>query len=320
MVTHVPRCFTKHRYVLHLFSGVRRPGDFHTSVLALKDDSGLTLFPISIDIILSKDHGDLLSGTTQAFWIRLALAGAIHFVLGGPPCETWSISRWRYYEDNTGPKPLRSGMDLMGEIWGWQTLRLRDLRQLLCSNGLLTFMIRIFCAQLIAQGAAVIEHPSQPGQRGGVQPPSIWLLPILQFLMTNAAVFRLQIHQGFWNALSPKPTTLLFTAPGVSGPELLAWMNLHRTKDVLPPPIAMGKTNNAEGVYSTAQLKRYPAPLCEAFADVTMRLKTHISQQSPELNRVDPVYSTAATLRSAYLASSLNADDGADFHEFNAAF
>ena len=51
-----------------------------------------------------------------------------------------------------------------------------------------------------------------------------------------------------------------------------------------------------------------------------MRLTPHIMQPETESNRVDPVYSTAATLRSAYLASSLNADDGADFHEFNAAF
>ena len=49
--------------------------------MALQDDSGLTLFPISVDIILSKEHGDLLSPTTQAFWVRLAM--------GGPSTTCW---------------------------------------------------------------------------------------------------------------------------------------------------------------------------------------------------------------------------------------
>ena len=118
-VQHVHRCPTKFRYVVHLFSGVRRPGDFHSSVMALQDDSGLTLFPISVDIILSKEHGDLLSPTTQAFWVRLAMGGAIHYVLGGPPCETWSISRWRFFDEGVGRKPLRSGLDRMCEISGY---------------------------------------------------------------------------------------------------------------------------------------------------------------------------------------------------------
>lgn len=122
--------------MLHLYSGVRREDDLHTHLLRAGGKSGITLFPISVDIILSSEKGNLLSRESQHFWLRLSRQGAIYFVYGGPPCETWSVSRWRFQDTGEGPAPLLSGEDVHEEIWGWFTLRLRDIQQLLCSNAL----------------------------------------------------------------------------------------------------------------------------------------------------------------------------------------
>ena len=178
-------------------------------------------------------------------------------------------------------------------------------------------MIRIFVAQLIAKGAAVIEHPARPAQRQGVQPPSIWILPIVEYLLTHSSVYMLQIQQGYWQAISPKPTNLLFVAPNVNGSTIRQWLYDHRTREDLPPPIPMRRLNTPEGGYSTAQLKRYPEALCLALASVARQLMPSIEQPHTEIDRVDPVYATATTLRTAYRSSLMNADDGADFHEFN---
>ena len=130
----------------------------------------------------------------------------------------------------------------------------------------------------------------------------------------------MQILQGHWEAISPKPTTLLFVAPEVSGATILQWLNAHKTRDNLPP-LPMGRLGTPEGGFSTAQLKRYPEALCVALASVAKQLMPYIEQpiEANSIDWVDPVYQAAATLRNAYLDSVMNADDGADFHKFNVA-
>ncbi len=67
-----------------------------------------------------------------------------------------------------GPRPQGSGDDKPKEIWGWLVFKIKELRQLLCSNAL-PFMIRIFIWQLCAGAGALIEHPAKKAQRGGQQ-------------------------------------------------------------------------------------------------------------------------------------------------------
>lgn len=313
------RCKVKYRYVLHLDSGIKRDDDLHTHLLRAGEQNDITLFPISIDIVLSPTKGNLLDRESQMFWLSLSKQGAIHFVYGGPPCETWSVSRWRFYDTGEGPAPLRSGEDIYEEIWGWKTLRLRDVQQILCSNALLLFMLTIFVTQLISGGGALMEHPARPGHRQGRQPPSVWLLPIVQFLLKCQQVRMIHISQGYWQALSPKPTTFLVTTPRANGHRFLQWLNKHKTTDVLPKPIEMG---HCKGIYHTAKLKRYPGPLCAGLAELSIQAISQItfpsapSLSNPHQSWVDPVLDTALELRHAY-ESSANVEDGADFHEFN---
>ena len=309
------RCRVKYRYVLHLYSGIKREDDLHSHLLQAGKQSDVTLFPISIDIILSETKGNLLDRESQTYWLSLSKQGAIHFVYGGPPCETWSVSRWRFYDTGEGPAPLRSGEDIYEEIWGWKTLRLRDIQQILCSNALLLFMLTIFVTQMIAGGGALMEHPARPGHRQGRQPPSVWLLPIVQLLLKCRQVRMIHISQGYWQALSPKPTTFLVTTPRADGRQFLEWLNKHRVTDVLPKPIEMG---HCKGIYHTAKLKRYPGPLCAGLAEISIQAVSQISfipcpsYPNPHQGWVDPVLTTALELRDSYQHSA-NIDDGAYF-------
>ena len=263
----VERSPTAYRYVLHVFSGVRREGDLHSALLAVTPPDGMTLFPISIDIVLSDRYCDLLDPKQQKKWLTWAQEGAIYMMIGGPPCETWSVSRLRWLDSHEGPRPVRNGNRLDDHIWGLPQLRIKEARQVRVANSLLHFCILIFLAQVLTQGIAIIEHPDRAGPRGAITPPSIWILPVMQYIQSASTVFPLHIKQGYWNAKSPKPTVLLTTA--TCGKAILECLEGFRVRSSLPPPLRMGR--NERNVYRTAALKRYPKALCQAIAGVAVK-------------------------------------------------
>ena len=319
----VPRLRLRHRYVLHLFSGVKRANDLHSQLLEVSEVEGIALFPISLDIVLSKAHGDLLDQKTQDFWADLCIRGGVHFAFGGPPCESWSVSRWRYHDSQEGPRPLRSGDDKIYEIWGWTVLKIKEILQLLCANSLLLYMLRIFICQLCAGGGALLEHPAQPAPRQGRQPSSIWLLPLVRILLQCKQVSMVHIQQGLWNAASPKPTTFMITTSHGNGEKYQRWLCAFQTRTVPPPPLSMGKK---DGIYNTAQLKRYPGPLCSGLANIAVQTAKHslLLEENNEngwddQDRVDPILTVASQLRAAYNMSEMDADDGHDYCKMNDA-
>ena len=149
---------------------------------------------------------------------------------GGPPCETWSSISLAFlrYRGRAG-SALRSGEDVYEEIWGWKTLRLRDIQQILCSNALLLFMLTIFVTQLISGGGALMEHPARPGHRQGRQPPSVWLLPIVQFLLKCQRVRMIHISQGYWQAHCHRSLQRSWLRHQERmDDQFLEWLNKHR--------------------------------------------------------------------------------------------
>lgn len=300
---------TRYRYILHLFSGVRRPGDIHSTVLDLPAPDGYTFFPASIDIALDSKWGDLTSRTAQQYWIEASMAGAIFGTIGGPPCESWSISRWRYFQELCGPRPIRDGMDPIEAIWALCPVRLRDLFQLDVANQLLLFILLITICQAARRRCAIVEHPACPPPRAcGTQPPSIWLLPIVRFLCRCRDLHEVTICQGFWGAASPKPTTLLIAAPDTTSQAIIDQMNKYRTRTSLPPPLTMGRL--AGGTYRTAPLKRYTPHFCRALGSVFQNAATAVSfEQTSE----DPYYGYFSKLKQLYLQSSDGDDDGNDY-------
>ena len=81
------------KYFLHLYSGRRRRGDLQDALEALEPEGGVTLWVLSIDVMVSGKYCDLLQKDTQLLWLRIAKEGLVEGLLAGPPCETWSVAR-----------------------------------------------------------------------------------------------------------------------------------------------------------------------------------------------------------------------------------
>ena len=243
----------------------------------------------------------------QHKWLQASREGAIFAVVCGPPCESWSVARWHDDEDYVGPKPLRSGEDVDHSIWALTILRQRDLRQVDTANQLLLFSLMLFVTQMLAGAIAIIEHPICPKRKPKGQPASIWLLPLVAYLRTLAAVVSLDIWQGHFNAVSPKPTTLLITAPKITHEEVDQWTRRHRTQQFLPPPLKMGPT--APGIFATAPLKRYPQAFCEAIAEILQQVARRVQHCRASHDDYYPIF---VELEELYKNSG-STHDGADY-------
>ena len=304
----IQRTPTKFRYILHLFSGVRRRDDLHTIIDGMPAINGVTMFVASLDVVLSQSHGDLLSRKVQNYWLNASKQGAIFATISGPPCESWSISR--EHEDNgyKGPKPLRDGQDLQHRIWALATLRARDLLQVDTANQLLLFTVLLFVTQLTVGAVSIIEHPILPKKKGNRQPASIWLLPVIQYLKALTMVHSIDLWQGYFGSASPKPTTLLITAPNSSVKELTNWANQHRSTQNLPPPLKMGP--RGDGTFATAPLKRYPPAFCRAIGGILHRVASKMQHVAASQDNYEEIF---AELKDIYENSNYNQMDGADY-------
>ncbi len=297
---------TKWRYVLHLYSGVRRQGDFHSILENLKTPAGFSFYVASVDLVLDPILGDLLCRRTQDFWLDMAAQGAVFGFLGGPPCESWSIARFRFLTEGSGPRPLRCGEDLAHQIWGLRVMRIRDINQVNVANELLLFTILMVLLQWITGGIAVLEHPECPERKCDRLPPSIWLLPLMRFIVGLDGIHVLHISQGFWGAISPKPTALLTVAPGASRTALVACLDSERVAEKLPPPLHMRR--EAHG-FSTAALKRYPPALCAGIAAIFNHMAQYVNYQNADEDAYEDTFHKFAH---AY-RNSHDTIDGADY-------
>ena len=242
---------------LHLFSGRRRSGDFQDK-LEQMDFSSVGWHPvvISMDVVLDAKWGNALDKTTQQFWLDLAKRGAIAGLLAGPPCETWSVSRERFWKELVGPRPLRR----QSCLWGLPSLSLGEARQLLVSNGLLMFALQLFLELWIRGQWAALEHPAHPDSERFRDAPSIWDLAILKLLCGLPHVQLATILQGYLGALSPKPTSILLS----HSVHFEDFAKKFYVRSTLPPAVTMGRSNG--GLYNTAPLKEYPAALNDCLA------------------------------------------------------
>ena len=70
-------------YILHLFAGAKRDGDLHSCLDQVPCEDGAMFFPISLDVILDPDKGDLLNSGVQAFWLDKTLRGLVYATVAG---------------------------------------------------------------------------------------------------------------------------------------------------------------------------------------------------------------------------------------------
>ena len=298
-------------YVLHLFSGAKRSGDLHSAVASMPVAPGRVLCPISIDIIFDKKTCNLTHPKVQRFWLEKSAQGLLHMVVCGPPCETWSVSRLRYLVERVGPRPIRSSDD-PDLLWGLNTLRLKEIRQLRIGNILLQFCLLLVATQVASARYAFLEHPAPSGERHGILPPSIWRLPSMLLLLRHPACVTIPILQGLYGGASPKPTWLLLACPPRQQDLVKNILEVGRTQIALPKAVTMGRSTTHAG-YNTAPLKRYPAALCRALARAACACGEFSDQCRAEGD--DGVYGVAQDLERLYQVVLDDGCDGADYHD-----
>eukprot|EP00435_Cladocopium_sp_Y103_P050732 s1235_g15.t1 len=255
-----PRLRFRERIVVHAFSGRRRPGDLQWFLEKFASDRDIMhLAVVSLDLVIDPVWGDLGKQETYDFWLSSIRSGFIVGFLCGPPCCTWSVARGKHIPTHRGsapmgPRIIRTASDL----WGLQSLSLKEKRQIVDGNFLLGFCLIALTLLHATGGAGILEHPSEPDDEAAA---SIWRLPLVQLLMTLPGVDSFQLAQGLLGAASVKGTRLLtINLPGL--PKSIRRFAL--CKD-LPKGQSIGLTS--EGAFRTSFLKEYPPAFCGALAD-----------------------------------------------------
>ena len=251
-----PRSFGTHRFILHAFSGRRRQGDFQFFLEAITTaHPGIVIHTLSVDIILDSKWGDVSKEHVQNFWLSAAQQGWVVAFLGGPPCETWSRAREQSLRHGSkyGPRVLRSAQT----PWGFASLALREVRQILVGNQLMLFCLRMMTVLYVMGGCGALEHPARPPKATSA---SIWNTPILNLLLQLPGFSLWEFAQGLLGAVSAKPTMILSLNLPTLGVAIHQW----RVVDELPKMASIGQ--GTDGKFKTMILKEYPPAMCAALA------------------------------------------------------
>lgn len=232
----------------------------------------------------------------------------------GPPCESWSVARFRYLIEGEGPRPLRATLP-SAMLWWKCQLKLKELKQVDFGNHLLQFSMTILALQLSSGNNGLLEHPSCASQRCGLQPPSIWLLPEMVIFLRHSRSRRVHLCQAHFGARSPKPISFLLVADPAAGNMMEQALINGQTQRRLPPPLKMGKTSAG---YATNPLKRYPPPLCGAIAKM-IGCAVH-GGLTADASADNGVHHIAALLQHGYkvVQDATDGVDAADFHNATA--
>ena len=147
-------------------------------------------------------------------------------------------------------------------------------------NALLFFSYDI-CVELLVfpESFFILEHPSPPDRAVARDLPSSWLTGACQMILSHPEVSLLEIQQGRFGAISPKPTSLM--CKGVQS--LQGYLD---RIGVLPLPKSL-TMSKCDGMYSTAALKAYPKRLCQGFGDAIREALAAFTVQCPPCTCAD---------------------------------
>ena len=310
---YVPR-FGSHILIwLHFCSGERRAEDVQAYLETLRVPSGYILRILSVDVIYDPIAGNLACPVNQAKWLGHIDSGHVIGFLAGPPCESWSRARlhgglagWSYGDG--GPRTLRT----LEFPQGLSAMRVAEQRQVLLGNRLLCFIMMAFIHMLRLSRFAMVEHPATSKLASESWLASIWRLFMTEILSANTSVKKIEIFQGLFGAISPKPTCLLFSVG--EGINVEAILKACQTVEVLPRSLEMG-FDSSKGEFNTASLKNYPGSLCRGISTVCQRwLDEYLPTIPPDGS--DPLGFSAFVQFTEKLDQQFNyaAQRGADFH------
>ena len=248
----VPKPLCLEMYVVHLFSGRRRPEDLQAFLEEAPKPQGVLVHVLSADIIFGT-NADFSSAKVRRKWLEWISAGFVLALYAGPPCETYSVAR-AHELAGVSIRPVRSA----ATPWGFAHLSLREIRQVIVGNILVLFTLQCVILQAYAGRFACGEHPAEPG---GSDHASIWRLDIMQHIFRHPRVRRVRVLQGQFGADSPKPTDFIIHGP--SDPQAV----FKRLATKCNRGTTIGLTADGRG-FRTAKLKEYAGPLCRALTAV----------------------------------------------------
>ena len=187
-----PPCL-RELFVINFFSGVRREGDIQHWIMLASPPPGYVVTAISVDIIFDSRNGDLTRVEIQQLWVDFISRATVVGAYLAPPCNTWSISRWRALSDGMGPRPVRSA----SQPFGLPSMSLREVEHVLLGNSLLFFAMDIMVLQSFLNRIAVIEHPVP---HDPLFYPSIWHTTAMKMIRTIPAFVEVDVFQGYYGA------------------------------------------------------------------------------------------------------------------------
>ena len=140
---------------------------------------------------------------------------------------------------------------------------------------LLGIALKLFWTAMVYGATAILEHPADLGD--GLNAPSIWRLSVVLFFLRFTCCEKVDLLQGHYGGLTPKPTSLLVAHGAAHSSHFLQTL---RTTP-LPRRAATGK--NEDGTWKTAVLKQYPAGLCRALCSLVEAGQSHMSRDGGEI-------------------------------------
>ena len=250
-------------YVLHFFSGQRRPGDFQDWLDQSLAAVHYPVWVISLDVAIDAKLCDLSSSGGVARWLDLAIAGRVVMVLAGPPCETWSVARWNGGSRDTGngPRAVRSST----QLWGLLDLDATERQQVALGNALMRTVILFLAAARVYGFSAVMEHPQLPGWMPDA--PSSWNLPELKLLARAGGTECVHLDQCCCGTPWKKPTRLFAVNLPELGKLVAQLPGGGRCCPALGHRHVTLSGKGADGVYRTAPAKTYNSAMCKVLAD-----------------------------------------------------
>ena len=269
----IRRNWTSHEFLfLHFYSGRRRTNDLQECFEALTLPDAHILTVLSIDTQVSPTECDLLDEDKQARWLAIIRGGEIGGIGSGPPCETWTVARFKN-SGEPGPRPLRTG----SALWGLVDLLKKESLQVLVGSELMGFSIRAMLTQALTGGFGFLEHPEDPHQfpNTPLEAPTIWQSDPIAWCLQTKLMDLLHVCQGQYGAVSPKPTCLMICGLDIVTAQQIAKDSQTTT---MPKNSSIGKKG---GQWATAQLKEFPP----AFSTMIGRLFAQWIEAQPSFPR-----------------------------------
>jgi hypothetical protein len=263
-------------YILHLYSGRRRYGDFASQVQWMEQSLGLRCrtATLSVDTAIHPLHGNVKNSNTLSTLKQMIAAKVIRAMLAGPPCETWSRARHNQsfgVEADKGkgkgkgkskrlPRPLRS----RSQPWAVDGLQISELRQVLNGTELLNVTWDLLLDLTANNGCAVIEHPSIPPEEDRA---SIWRTTIGQLLRHAPCFSYHTVRQRIHGAVSAKPTGFLaLRIPNFRKQIYQPHFTAEWQRSNLQQRISVLSGKDEQGRWLTHQAKEYPPSLNRTLA------------------------------------------------------